>query len=244
VFEGKKKQFGLLANKGVLNMNINLFLREKVVETAKRILEFGLVTGTWGNISIKDGDFLHVTPSGVLYPQMRTSDIVTVDMEGKVVYGNLPPTSELLMHLAIYKNREDVGAIIHFHGLYSSIISIVADEIPPLLEDFAMALGYPLKVSEYAFPGTDDLSQKVLKALGNNNAVYIRNHGATAVGEDIEDAFLNAVLAEKAAQIYAFSSMVTQESKGLKMHYVPPDHAEKLRETYLEKYKHLKKTVE
>lgn len=225
-------------------MDINLFLREKVVETAKRMLDFGLVTGTWGNISVKDGDFLHVTPSGVLYPQMRMSDIVTVDMEGNVVYGNLIPTSELPMHLAIYKSRKDIGAIIHFHGLYSSIVSIITDEIPPLLEDFVMALGYPLKVSEYAFPGTEDLSQKVLEALGRNNAVYIKNHGATAVGEDLEDAFLNAVLAEKAAQIYVFSNMVTQENKNLKMNYVPLEHAEKLRKTYLERYKNLKKTVE
>ncbi|MDN5338146.1 MAG: L-fuculose-phosphate aldolase [Thermotogaceae bacterium] len=224
-------------------MNINLFLREKVVETAKRILDFGLVTGTWGNISIRDNEVLHVTPSGVLYPQMRTSDVVTVDFNGNVVYGNLIPTSELPMHIAIYKNRKDVGAIIHFHGLYSSIISIIADEIPPLLEDIAMALGYPLKVSKYAFPGTEELSESVLEALGENNAVYIRNHGATAVGEDIEDAFLNAVLTEKAAQIYYFSSIATSENKNLKVHLVPQEHAEKLRKNYLEKYKLLKKNV-
>lgn len=225
-------------------MNINLFLREKVVETAKRILDFGLVTGTWGNISIKDDKLLHVTPSGVLYPQMRTSDVVTVDMNGNVVYGNLIPTSELPMHLAIYKNRSDVGAIIHFHGLHSSIISIIADEIPPLLEDIAMALGYPLKVSKYAFPGTTELSENVLEALGDNNAVYMRNHGATAVGEDIEDAFLNAILAEKAAQIYYFSSIATQEHKNLEVHYVPEKHARELRKKYLERYKLLKKTTE
>lgn len=170
----------------------------------KFIVKNGLVKGTWGNVSIRDGELIYITPSGIPYDILKEEDISVVKLDGTHISG-LKPSSELPTHLEIYKNREDVNAIVHTHPVFSTTISLVVDFIPPLVEDAVMILGPKINVSEYALPGTLELAKKVVKALESNHAVILRNHGLITVGEDIKEALTASLVCEKTAEIFLYA---------------------------------------
>ncbi|MEJ5258273.1 MAG: class II aldolase/adducin family protein [Fervidobacterium sp.] len=213
------------------NVVFNIKIAQEVIEYAKKVSAERLTKGTWGNISVKSGEYVYITPSGYPYDKLKPKDICVVDMEGQKVFGNLKPSSELPLHIQIYLNRSNVGAIIHTHPIYSTIVSITQREIPPIVEDAVMILGETLKVSEYALPGTEELAQKALEALGTNNCVFLKNHGLVTVGENLQEAFIATLIAEKTAQIYVEALKVGNVS------LLPMEHARLLREKYITSYR-------
>lgn len=206
-------------------------LASEVVRYAKLISEAGFTKGTWGNISLRHEDFVYITPSGYPYDFLNPHDITVVNLNGEKLYGTLKSSSELPLHIEIYKNRNDVMAIIHTHPIYSTVVSLVTDELPPMIEDAVMILGVYLKVSDYALPGTFDLAKNAVKSLGDNNCVFLRNHGLVCVGENLQEAYIATQIAEKTAQIYIEALKV---GKFLK---IPDEHTKILREKYLNSYR-------
>ena len=183
-----------------------------VLRTAQKILSAGLVTGTSGNVSVRlaphdDGrELLAITPSGRQYDTMERDDILVVDFDVDTVEGDLTPSTETLLHVAIYRARPDVGAVIHTHAVYSSVAAVAGLDIPPIIDEAMVVLGGPIMVSEYAFPSSEDLADNVCIALGERQAALIRNHGAVGVGHDAEEAFEVCILAERVAQIFVLAS--------------------------------------
>lgn len=206
-------------------------LASEVVKYARLVSEAGFTKGTWGNISIRHGEFIYITPSGYPYDILKSEDIAVVNLNGEKLYGTLKPSSELPLHIEVYKTRNDVNAIIHTHPIYSTVISLIAMELPPIVEDAVMILGTHLKVSDYALPGTWDLAKNAVKALGENNCVFLKNHGLVCVGETLQEAFIATQVAEKTAQIYVEALKIGEPVR------IPDEHANLLREKYLNSYR-------
>ena len=183
--------------------------RRQVAEAARRMSAAGLVSGTSGNVSARLPDgLMAVTPMGGRCEDSSADEIVVVDRDLMTVEGDLVPSSESLLHAAVYDARPDVGGIVHTHAVYSSAVAAAGRDIPPIVDEMVVALGGAVRVSEYAPPATEEVAEKVLPALGNRDAALIRNHGAIAVGESPAAALNNAILVERAAKVFVLSSML------------------------------------
>ena len=181
--------------------------RTAVVQAAQQLLRLGLVAATSGNVSMRlEGDekegLIAVTPAGTDYQTMTPEDIVVVDYDVDVIEGETVPSSESLTHVAVYKARSDISAVIHTHSIYASVLAVAGVPLPPILDELVAYLGGPVEVAEYGFPSTEDLGEKAIQAMGERNAVFIRNHGVLAAGRDMPDALRACELVERASQIY------------------------------------------
>ena len=177
--------------------------REKLVEYGKKLLETGLVQGTWGNLSIRlDDRYMIVSPSGIDYERITPEDIVKVDINTLDFEGENKPTSEKSLHAGVYAVRPDVNAVIHTHSKNCSIFA--ACHMPLQVEDPELMewIGEIINISEYGFPGTQQLTENTLKALYSGCGCIMANHGMLCCGADIEDAFEICGLIEKAAESY------------------------------------------
>ena len=181
--------------------------RTVVVQAAQQLLRLGLVAATSGNVSLRlEGDekegLIAVTPASTDYETMTPEDIVIVDYDVDVIEGDAVPSSESLTHVAVYKARSDISAVIHTHSIYASVLAVAGVPLPPILDELVAYLGGPVEVAEYGFPSSEDLGEKAIQAMGERNAVFIRNHGVLAAGRDMPDALRACELVERAAQIY------------------------------------------
>ncbi len=180
--------------------------KKTLIEACKRMYNNGLTVGSWGNISMRiSDDRIIITPSGSNYMKMNIEDIVVMDLNGNKIEGRLNPSSERLMHYQIYRKRNNVNAIVHTHSIYSSVISVINKDIPPITEDIVMILGKNVKVAKYALTGTMELANNVVEALGANNAAIMANHGAGSVGSDMERAITAAEVLEKSSRIMVYT---------------------------------------
>ena len=183
--------------------------KQQVAEVARRMAELDLVSGTSGNVSARLSDgLMAITPMGKSYDGMSAEDIVVLDGDLNPVEGDLMPSSESLLHVAIYAARPDVGGIVHTHAVYSSAVAAAGLAIPPIVDEMVVNLGGAVRVSEYAPPASETVAERVCDALGNRDAALIRNHGAVAVGADPEAALKASILTERAAKIFVLSSIL------------------------------------
>ncbi len=191
-------------------MNETENAKKEILAVGCALLDKGLVAGTWGNIScrIPGGHFIAVTPSGKNYRELSPEDITVVTMEGGVVEGNFKPSSELPLHLAIYKARSDVQAIVHTHSIFASACAVARKSIPPVIEDLIQLAGGSIDVAEYALPGTTQLAENVVAALDKKNAVLMANHGVVGCGQSLMEGMLACELVEKAAQIFIYANQI------------------------------------
>ena len=190
----------------------------------------GLVSGSSGNVSLRiaGADAMAITPMGVPYTELDDADVVVVDFELEPVDadGDGIPSSESLLHVGIYTRRADVGAIVHTHAIFSSVAAVTGREIPPIVDEMVVYVGGGIRVSEYAFPGTEALAENVCEALKGRNAALIRNHGAVGVGRTIDEALRVCSLVERVAKIHAFASMTGEVGE------LPPEVVEREQAIY------------
>ncbi len=181
-------------------------LRQLVLDSALHLFNKGFIQGTGGNVSVRVGDDtkLIITPSQREYPRMKPSDICVVGFDQKPVVDNgLMPSLETPMHISIYKNRPDVGAIVHTHQAYASIFALINQPIPALFDEVAINIGNVVEVVPYGFSGSPKLIANVNARLKNRCLCYVlQNHGALALGTDLARAMRHAELLEKCAEIY------------------------------------------
>ena len=183
--------------------------RAAVARAAREMERLDLASGSSGNVSLRIGGegLMAITPMGVPYAGMDESDIVVVDSDLEPVEGDLPPSSESLLHLDIYAGREDVAAVVHTHSIFSSVAAVIGREIPPIVDEMVVYIGGGIRVSEYAFPGSEELAESVCGALEERSAALIRNHGAVGVGSTVEEALRVCVLVERVAKIHTYAAM-------------------------------------
>ena len=160
--------------------------RRDVVETCLFMQSNGLIVGTAGNVSIRVDDKMAISPSGVPYETMTAEDVVVFSMDGERVDGILEPSSELPLHLSVYRETA-AKAITHNHAPASTALGLVVDEIPPSHYYSAM-LGGIIRVAPYAEFGTDELARNVTDALKDRSGALMKNHGAITVGPTVKKA--------------------------------------------------------
>ncbi|MFD7995223.1 class II aldolase/adducin family protein [Streptomyces mexicanus] len=177
-----------------------------LVATARRTVADGLVVGTSGNVSVRVGDTVLVTPSGVPYDRLTPDDITGVDLDGRQVLGTLVPTSELPMHLAVYRTT-DAGAVVHTHAVHATAVSTLVPELP-LVHYMAGALGGPVRVAPYATYGTEELAENMLRALAGRSGCLLQNHGTITYGATLDQAFDRTAQLEWMCRLWLTASSV------------------------------------
>ena len=180
-------------------------LRRQVVEVGLEALARGVVHGTAGNMSVRDSDsrLIAISPSGIPYPQTTPADVVIVDEQGNVVDGARKPSSETPLHTMVHRARPELGAIVHTHSHYSTVVSCIRPYLPPILTEVCLVVGDRVPVTRYGITGTPDFGKSVLEVLDRTTrAVILRNHGLICFGRDFAEALAFAEIVEEAAKVY------------------------------------------
>ncbi|MFB7557143.1 class II aldolase/adducin family protein [Streptomyces brevispora] len=186
---------------------------EAVVATARRTAADGLVVGTSGNVSARVGGMVLVTPSGVPYDRLRPEDAVGVDLHGNRVLGELAPTSELPLHLAVYRNT-GAAAVVHTHAVHATAVSTLVSEVPPIHYAAAL-LGGPVRVAAYARYGTDELAGNMVAALRDRTGCLLGNHGTVTYGATLDEAYDRTAQLEWLCRLWLAASAVPGRSPAL-----------------------------
>jgi len=185
----------------------DLKLRKQIIDTCLKMNAMGINQGTSGNVSARvDGGIL-ITPSAVPYDAMKPESIVRMDWDGNRE-GDAVPSTEWRFHLDIPRGRDDVGAIVHTHSIYATILSIRGESIPAVHYMIAAAGGPSIRCGKYETFGTEDLSQQALEALQDRNGCLLANHGVIATGPSLAKALWLAKEIEVLAQQYVFSKLL------------------------------------
>jgi L-fuculose-phosphate aldolase len=174
--------------------------RNDVARAARRLAEAGLLIGTAGNVSMRTGDLVAVTGTGVVLGECTHAQVTLVTLEGQVVDGALAPTSELGLHLGVYADT-DAAAVVHTHAPFSTAVACVLDELP-VIHYQQLLLGGPVRVASYATFGTPDLADAVRLALVDRQAALMGSHGSVAIGASLEKAVEHALLLEWLAALH------------------------------------------
>jgi L-fuculose-phosphate aldolase len=180
--------------------------RAQLVSYSARLLDDGLAVGSAGNMSVRIGDRVAITPSGISYTELRPEDICLVGMDGAELQSSETPSSETPMHLAIYaaakaQAEAQAGAVVHTHSPEVIALSAGRDELPAI--HYAITgLGGPVRVAPYVRFGSAGLAASAVTALDGRSAVILRNHGAVTYGRDLAQAYDRALLLEWLARTY------------------------------------------
>ena len=172
--------------------------RKLVVESGLRLVREGLVSRTWGNISVRlDNQSFLITPSGISYEGMKPENIVRVFMADLRAEGPYKPSSERALHQEIYREKPEIRAIIHTHQTAASAVSAARKSIEGLTGEMLKIIGPHVHTAPYALPGTKKLARSAAVAIKGSSAVLLANHGAVCVGRTMDEAFrVSSVLEE------------------------------------------------
>ena len=165
------------------------------------MLETGLVVNTSGNASIRIDNHIVITPTGRPYQSLQAHDAVVLDLQGNVIEGDLVPSSETPLHLALYQSSPETKAIVHTHSVHATALSTVRDELPAIHYQIA-DLGGPVPVAPYRTFGTPELACVVCDTMRGRTAALMKNHGLVTIAETIEKALARAITLEWLARVF------------------------------------------
>lgn len=174
--------------------------RAAVAAASRRLAREGLVIGTAGNVSARSDELVAITPTGASLARLEARQVTVVGLDGSVVAGDLAPTSELHLHLGVYR-RFHAAAVVHTHAPMATALSCVLDELPCVHYEM-LSLGGTVRVAPYATFGTPELAEAVLAALQDRSAALMANHGAIVHGPDVDAAAELMLLLEWACTVY------------------------------------------
>jgi L-fuculose-phosphate aldolase len=179
--------------------------RKQIVYTNRVCVKQGLIRSTDGNISIRlDADRILITPSGLYKRRLKPNQVLVIDSQGQLIRGRgkLKPSTEMLLHLEAYRQREDIGAVLHAHPPYSTALTIAGIPFPiDIVPEVPVLLG-EVPTAPYATPGTPELALSIRDPIKNHDAVLLGNHGSLTVGKTLEEALIALERMELAAQLY------------------------------------------
>jgi ribulose-5-phosphate 4-epimerase/fuculose-1-phosphate aldolase len=176
-------------------------LRAELVGTAREMLRLGLVAGTSGNLSARDGDLIEITPSGLAYEEMTEDDLVTLAPDGRVIAGEREPSSEHRVHLAVYAARADARAIVHTHSVHATAWSFLGEMLDTGTEELEHTAGGGVRTAPFAPTGSDEIAARCVAALEGRRAALLERHGVVALGAMPAEALVTCQAVERQAQI-------------------------------------------
>lgn len=183
-------------------MRSELELKQDIVEVGRRIWLRGYVASNDGNISVRIGpDEFLCTPTGVSKGFMTSEMIIKVNGAGELLSGNLKPSSEIRMHLGVYRDRPDVNGVVHAHPPISTAFAVAGIPLfKKILPEVIITLG-EIPLAEYGTPSTDEIPQAIAKFLQDHDAFLLENHGALTLGTDVYNAYYKMETMEHFASI-------------------------------------------
>ena len=189
--------FGLLGE-----MATEHHLRREIIRCGALLHNIGFIAATDGNLSVRlDDNRVLVTPTGMSKGMMKTSDLVIVDMEGRKLKGRREVTSEIGMHLLIYRMRPDVNAVVHAHPRTATGFAAAGMALnQPLVCEVVIGLGQ-IPLAPYGTPGTPELAETLKPLIPDFDAILMANHGVVAYGTDLQSAYMKMETVEHFAQI-------------------------------------------
>jgi len=202
--------------------------KDEIIRCGKLLHQTGLVAATDGNLSVRlsDGTFL-CTPTLMSKGMMTADDLVIVDARGHKISGHRNVSSEIAMHLFIYRNRPDVGAVVHAHP--PTATGFAAAGMPldsALCSEIVITLG-TVPLANYETPGTPELAEALAPLIGDHDAVLMANHGVVTYGEDLVTAYMNMETVEHYAKVALVTHMLGKQQP------LSDSHVSKLREIRL-----------
>ena len=207
-------------------------LREELWLLHMELPKNDLVRWTGGNVSALDRDsgLVAIKPSGIRYEALRPEHLVIVDLDGRVVEGELKPSSDTASHLFIYRRRPDVGGIVHTHSPYATAFAAVNRPIPVVLTAMADEFGGPIPCGGFALIGGEEIGKIVVEAIGSSPAVLLKNHGVFTIGRTAESAVKAAVMVEDVARTVWLALQIGQPEE------IPQEDVDKLHYRYTHVY--------
>jgi len=207
-------------------------LRQEVWQMNLELPKNRLVTMTSGNVSGRDRgtNYVVIKPSGVKYEDLKSSDMVVVDLEGKVIEGELRPSFDTLTHLYVYRHRQDVNGIVHTHSNYATSFAALGEPIPVCLTAMADQFGGPIPVGAYARIGEEEIGKEIIRSIGESPAILMKNHGVFTLGPSPRTALKTAVMLEDLAKT-VFLAML----RGAPLE-IPEEEVKRAHKKYMEQY--------
>jgi L-ribulose-5-phosphate 4-epimerase len=207
-------------------------LREQIWQLHLELPKNDLVKWTGGNVSGRDPEtgLVVIKPSGVKYPDLKPEHLIVLDVEGKVVEGDLSPSSDTASHLYIYRQRPDVGGIVHTHSPYATAFAAVGKPIPVYLTAIADEFGGPIPVGGFALIGGEEIGKVVVESIGSSPAVLLKNHGVFTIGKNAEAAVKAAIMTEDVARTVWYALALGTPA------VIPADEVAKLHNRYTTVY--------
>ena len=184
-------------------------LKEQMCEIGRRIWLKGFCAGNEGNHSYRIAENrVLCTPTGISKGFLKPDDICTVDMEGKQLAGKRKRTSEILMHLAVYKHRPDVKAVVHSHPPHATAFAIAGVELPTCIHPEAEVFLGAVKTAKYVTPGDTRLGESLLPYLKDSNTILLQNHGTITFDVDLEGAYYKLEIVDAYARILLLAKQI------------------------------------
>ena len=207
-------------------------LREELYQLHLELPRQNLVAWTSGNVSARDPQtgYVVIKPSGVRYEALRPAHMVVVDLNGKIIEGDLKPSSDTASHLYIYRHRPEVGGIVHTHSTYATAFAAANRPIPCYLTAMADEFGGPIPVGGFALIGGEEIGQVVLESIGASPAILLKNHGVFTIGPNAEAAVKAAVMVEDVARTTWLALQIGQPDE------IAPEDIAKLHHRYTHVY--------
>ena len=207
-------------------------LRHEVYEGNMMLPQSGLVTWTSGNVSGRDPEsgYVVIKPSGVRYETMRAEDLVVVDLDGKVIEGQMAPSVDTPTHLYVYRHRPDVMGMVHTHSTFATAFAPNNRSIPVYLTAIADEFGGPIPMGAYCQIGGEAIGEEIVRSIGSSPSILMKNHGVFAIGASVTAAVKSAVMTEDVARTVYYALQIGEPDE------IPEEETARAHRRYMEKY--------
>lgn len=187
--------------------------KQEILDYCLRSMEYGLNFNTQGNISVRlpEADRFLITPTDLEYDKMTADDIVVVDSDSNLIEGPHQPSSEVTVHMAVYRRRPDVQAIVHTEPVYANVWGVIGEPIEGALVNMVIYTKGAVPIMPFALSNRTEFGDAMCDVMGDLNAVVWANHGLLTVGPNLRDAFKTSVAVESAARVLLHARSVTDK---------------------------------
>lgn len=184
--------------------------KKEVINAGIKLDRYGLIALSGGNVSLKvDKDRVLVTPSGMIYEELETDDIILMDLSGKVIEGDRKASVDTKALLYIYNNMPEINAVIHTHQPYATALGLVEEEFKCNLTTLANATKGSVNVCPFSSAASEQMGIEAVENLNGKLAVILKNHGVITVGNSLKQALYSCVYLEEAAKTYCIAKSMS-----------------------------------
>ena len=187
-------------------------IRKDIIRISRKMYAKGMINALEGNVSVRDGDKVYITPTSICKEDLTEEMITAVNMAGEVIEGDYPPTSEMKLHLECYRLRPDITSVVHNHSPYATAYALADRDIVSRAYPEMMIAFDKVPCIAYGMPSTDAVHAEVHKYIDKTDVFLISRHGVVSVGCDIKDAYFKIEAIEAIAKTLTLAHLIGGEA--------------------------------